>query len=198
MMEHATATEYVTYQYYTDHEHVEPGAPEPWITLGTATLDAGDDMPRTVLPFGLSDDGLFSEGLPFHWIRQRVVFTLSDPQSPPIITALTLAYMPVPQDAVTKAYTIPLPVDRDPRTGKTAEQIIRVVESLFNPDLGEERFYHLQDRGEHFRAYLSGLSFGRAPTADGPGALTLTVIQVPTGKIGMLGEPVTGLSGVIS
>jgi hypothetical protein len=189
IMEHATEDEYVEFQYYTDHEHQDPGAPDPWITLGVANTDQSDYQSRTVLPFGLTDDGQFSEGINLHWIRPRLAFYLTNPLIPPIVTSLTLAFLPVPQDAATKAYTIPLPVDRDEITGKTAEQIIEIVEELFNPEFGEEKFYLLQDREKLFRVYLSGLSYGRIPTSDGPGALTLTIIQIPTGAEGLVGEP---------
>ena len=107
---------------------------------------------------------------------------------PPIIQALTIAYLPVPQDSATKAYTIPLPVDRCPTTGQTAVQIINKLEGLLSPTLGEEKFLFLQDGQRKYRAYISSLSYGAAPTNDAPGALTLSVIQIKTGKAGLTGE----------
>lgn len=183
LMEHATAAEYVAYQYITDAQ-----AGEAWVTLGTATTDAGDGQARTVLPFGLTADALFSEGLSFRWIRQRLLWVGAAALSPAIVTALTLAYLPVPQDAATKAYTVPLPQDRDPLTGDTAEQITAKLEALLAPTPGEETFLYLQDGQDVFRAYISSISYGKAPTPDGPGALTLSLIQIPTGKVGLVGE----------
>jgi DNA-binding beta-propeller fold protein YncE len=182
-MEHATTTDYVAYQYMTDHAH-----DEAWITLGTATTDASDDAVRTVLPFGLTADEQFSEGLNFHWIRQRLQWVTATATRPAIVTALTLAYLPITQDAATKAYTVPLPQDRDPLTGKTAEQIINSLEDLLAPTLGEERFLFLQDGQRQYRAFISSISYGRAPTPDGPGALTLSLIQIPTGVSSLIGE----------
>jgi hypothetical protein len=166
MMHAATATEYAEYQFYNDHM-----ADGSWETLGVATQDQDDGEPRTVIPFGLTDDGKFSEGLPFHWLRQRLRLVSSSPTHPPIVTALSLSYLPVPQDAATKAYTIPLPVDRDEITGKTAEQIVTTLESLLSPALGDEKFLFLQDGQNIFRAYISSISYARAPTPDANGAL---------------------------
>jgi hypothetical protein len=202
MMEHATNTEYVEYEYYTDHDHgTNPTTGTGFKRLGRVTRDGGHDPhgdPRTVLPFGLLDRngipvedpemGVFAQGLGFHWIRQRLRIVSSNAEAPPIVTALTLAYLPVPQDAATKAYTIPLPVDLDPLTRQTAEQITNKLESLLSPALGEEKFLFLQDRQQIFRAYISSISYGRVPTADGPGSLTLTLIQIPTGVPGLIGE----------
>jgi DNA-binding beta-propeller fold protein YncE len=183
LMEHATTTDYVAYQYMTDHQHEEA-----WITLGTATTDASDDEPRVVLPFGLTADALFSEGLNFHWIRQRLLWVTASPLTPAIVTSLTLAYLPITQDAATKAYTVVLPVDRDAITGKTADQIVNGLEALLSPTLGDERFLYLMDGQREYRAYISSISYGHAPTADGPGALTLSVIQIPTGVSTLVGE----------
>lgn len=141
-----------------------------------------------MLPFGLTADGLFSEGLNWHWIRQRVRFVTTNVTKPPIVTAMTLAYLPVPQDAATKAYTIPLPADLDPLTKQTAEQIVGKLESLLAPTLGEERFLFLQDGHRKYRSYISSLSYGQASTPDAPGALTLSVIQIPSGAPGLIGE----------
>jgi hypothetical protein len=203
IMEHASTSEFVEYQYYTDHDHdTNPGTGTVFRTLGRVIKDAGDDEhgdPRTVLPFGLLDsnavpieesgeEGVFSEGLGFHWIRQRLRIVSSNPTAPPIITAMSMAYLPVPQDAATKAYTIPLPVDLDPLTRQTAEQIINKLETLLSPTLGEEKFLFLQDRQQIFRAYISSLSYGRVPSHDGPGSLTLTLIQIPSGVPTLIGE----------
>ena len=183
LMEHATATEYVEYQWYNDH-----GTEGSWETLGAATLDAEDGEPRTMLPFGMTADGKFSAGMNFHWIRQRLRFVSANPTRPPIVTAMSLSYLPQPQDAATKAYTIPLPVDRDGLTGKTAEQIVNTLEDLLSPPLGDEKFLFLQDGQRIYRAYISSISYARAPTPDAPGALQLTIIQIPTGVPGLIGE----------
>ena len=183
LMEHATTTEYVAYEYMTDAQH-----DEAWVTLGVATTDAGDNAARTVLPFGLSSDGDFSEGLSFRWMRQRLRFISASATSPPIVTAMTLAYLPITQDAATKAYTIPLPVDCDPLTGDTATQIINKLEALLAPTPGSEKFLYLKDGQKEYRAYISSISYGQAPTADGPGALTLSLIQIPTGLSTLVGE----------
>ena len=201
VMEHAVAnSEYVEYQYYTDRDHEERGSSPPWHTLGRAERDSeiaeGEPEenadPRTVLPFGLFLDGttpVFSEGESFRWIRQRLHFVSKNPLYPPIVTSLTLAYLPLPQDAATKAYSVVLPVDRDRITGMTAEVIISRLEGLLSPKRGQERFLFLQDGQDKFRAYVSSISYGRAPTPDGPGALNLTVIQIPSGVPNLVGEP---------
>jgi hypothetical protein len=182
-MEHASAVDYVEYQYYTDHDH-----DGTWVTLGRADADASDGDPRIVLPFGLTADEQFSEGLNWHWIRQRLRFVCATATSPPIVRALSLAYLSVPQDAATKAYTVSLPVDRDFSTGQTAEQIIAKLEALLSPDLGEEKFLILKDREQTYRAYISSVTYARAPTNDAPGALDLTVIQIPSGLPTLVGE----------
>jgi hypothetical protein len=181
LMESATATEYVEYQWYNDH-----GSDGTWETLGVADSDQEDGEPRTVLPFGLTGDSLFSEGEPFHWIRQRLRLVSSNATKPPIVTAMSLSYLPITQDAATKAYTIPLPVDRDEKTTKTAEQIVNTLESLLSPTLGDEKFLLLQDGQRRYRAFISSISYARAPTPDAMGALNLTVIQIPTGAGGAL------------
>jgi hypothetical protein len=101
---------------------------------------------------------------------------------------MTLAYLPVTQDAATKSYTILLPQDLDEVTNKTAEQIVATLEALLSPSLGHEKFLYLQDGQRIYRAYISAISYGRAPTPDALGSLTLTVIQIPTGRTGLLGE----------
>lgn len=184
-MEYASTTDYVAYQYFTDAQHNEA-----WITLGTATTDASDGVgqERTVIPFGLTSDELFSEGLSFRWIRQRLLWVGATALSPAIVTAMTLAYLPVPQDAANKAYTVPLPQDRDPLTGDTADQIVNKLEALLAPTPGQEKFLYLKDGQTEYRCYISSISYGRAPTPDGPGALTLSLIQIPTNVSGLVGE----------
>jgi hypothetical protein len=206
VMEHATAPvpgvpntgEYVEYEYYTDRDHEQVGVGPPWHNLGRAERDSALDTgeteadPRTILPFGLFYDGetpVFSQGESFRWIRQRLRFISNNPIYPPICTALTLAYLPLPQDAATKAYSVVLPVERDRVTGMTAEVIIKRLEGLLSPPRGQEKFLLLQDGQEKFRAYISSISYGRAPTPDGPGALNLTVIQIPSGVPKLVGEP---------
>ncbi len=184
LMEHAATSDYVVYQYMTDRQHNEGS--DSWVSLGSAVTDAGDDQARTVIPFGLTSDFSFSEGLSFRWIRQRLLWVTSTPLRPAIVTALTLAFLPVPQDAATKAYTVPLPQDRDPITGKTADQIVNGLEALLSPDLGEERFLFLQDGQRQYRAYISSISYQTMPTPDGPGALTLSVIEIPTNAEGII------------
>lgn len=186
LMEHATDTDYVSYQYMTDAQ-----SNEAWITLGTATTDAGDGagQQRTVLPFGLvGDSDEFSEGLSFRWMRQRLLWVGSTAISPAIVTALTLAYLPVPQDAATKAYTVWLPQDLDPITNKTAEQTVAALEAMLSPTPGQERFLYLMDGQREYRCYISSISYGKAWSPDAPGALTLSVIQIPTNAAGLIGE----------
>ncbi len=183
LMEYATATEYVEYQWYDEHS-----GSEQWQTLGAATSDANDGEPRTVLPFGLTGDGRFSEGETFQWIRQRIRMVSSNALLPPIVTAMSLSYLPLRQDAATKAYTIYLSPDLDEVTNKTGEQVINTLEALFSQSGDNSRFLFLQDGQKIFRAIISSIAYGRAFTPDAAGTLQITVIQIPTGVPGLLGD----------
>lgn len=183
-MDHADAVNYAEYSYST-----ERFGEDNWQFLGVADHDDEDDEdPRIVLPFGVIDNE-FSQGISSRWLRQRVRLICGEATAPPIITSMSLAYLPLTQDAATKAYTIPLPVDVDNRTNKTAEVIINTLESIFSPvDQGDEKFLYMQEGTKKYRAMLSSVTYARTPTNDGPGSLNITVIQIPSGKAGLVGE----------
>lgn len=197
LMEHATATEKVEYQWYDEH-----GQSDAWETLGEATSDATSGEPRTVFPFGGVDingttvhdidDMVWSKGEPFQWIRQRLRLISANASKPPIVTAMSLSYLPVPMDAATKSYTILLPAEKDEVTNMTAEQVVNKLEALFSPvDEEDLQFLFLQDGPRIYRAYIASISYGRAWTPEAMGSLMLTVIQIPTGVTGenvLLGE----------
>lgn len=183
LMEYATGTEYCEYQWYDEHSSAEQ-----WETLGVATSDANDGEPRTILPFGMSSDAAFSEGHTFEWIRQRLRLVSSSRYLPPIVTAMSLSYLPIRQDAATKSYTIYLSSDLDEATNKTAEQVVQTLEALFSQLGGNSRFLYLQDGQNIYRAVISSISYGRGPTPDAAGSLQITVIQIPTGVPGLLGD----------
>jgi hypothetical protein len=192
-MEAADAENYVEYEYSTDRMNGR------WETLGRADHGESDETqePRIVMPFGLlkadgsstkivNGDGVFSEGLSWRWFRQRIRYRAASPTDPPIIRAITLAFLPITQDAATKAYTIPLPVEKDEKTGKTAEQIINAMEAMLSPERGEEKFLFLQEGTRRFRCLLSSLSYAMIPTNDARGALNITVIEIPTLMEGLI------------
>jgi hypothetical protein len=201
IMRHATAIDYAQLYYSTERDH---GAPFEH-TLGIANTDAYNEVPggeghdpRTVLPFGLLTPegaateeivtGGFSQGMTSYWIRFLLELHTSTATAPPVVESLSLAYLPIPQNAATKAYTVPLPVDRDIETGFTAEQIIRKLESLSTSDPEQVKFLYLKDGQREYRAYISNISYVSSPAPDGPGALNLMVIQIPTGRPGLVGE----------
>jgi len=177
----ASAVDYVEYQYYTSDS-----ATQTWQTLGIATRDSYDGDGRTVLPFGLTADGLFSEGEACWWIRQRLRWVTTTATQPAIVRALSLAFMPLPQDAATKTYQVVLPpggaIDTD--TKQTAISIVRKLEGLVQ----SERFLFLQDGQTKYRAYVASVSYALANNPDAPGILNLTVLQIPTGVAGLTGE----------
>jgi hypothetical protein len=99
-----------------------------------------------------------------------------------------MAYLPLPQDAATKAYTLPLPADVCPDTGKTAEMIVNQLEELIDETDTDPSFLFLQDGQRTYRAWISSISYARAATVQAPGALQLLVIQIPSGVPTLIGE----------
>ncbi len=175
----ASESDYVEVQYYTDSSTTAT-----FQTLAAATADATDGTPRIVMPFGMTGDGMFSEGVADHWMRLKLRWVTTNPTTPAIVKALSLAYMPLPADAATKTYTVPLPVDLDKATNQTADQITNKLVSLVR----SEKFLYMQEGQKKFRAYVASVSFAMPTTTDIPGALTLVVIQIPSGLPGLTGE----------
>jgi hypothetical protein len=174
-MRNASSSNYAEYEYQTDADPYGT-----WRSLGQAAVQ----NQRVVLPFGLSADGLFSEGLACNWIAQRVRLTGSGGTSSPVVGGLSLSYMPLPQDAATKTYTIPLPIDVDPRTDLTREQIIAKLEA----HVESERFLYLKHQERTYRAYVASVADTGMASRDASGTLSLVVIQIPVGVSTLLGE----------
>lgn len=169
------AANYAEVEYRTDADSLGV-----WHTLGAATVA----RQRVVFPFGLSADGQFSEGLAFNWIAQRVRLTGAGGARSPVVAGLSLAYMPLPQDAATKTYTIPLPIEEDPKTGWTREQILGKLEA----HVQSERFLYLKYQERTFRAYVAAVAETGMASRDASGTAQLTVIQIGTGVPGLVGE----------
>jgi len=174
-MHTASADNYMEYEYRTDADSLGV-----WHTLGAANTAPA----RTIFPFGLTDDEQFSEGLAFNWIASRVRFTGSGGIRTPVGGGLSLAFMPLPQDAATKTYTIGLPQDIDPITHLTREKIINKLEA----HVESERFLILKHLERTYRAYVAGVAETGIMTRDGWGSLNLTLIQIPTGLPTLIGE----------
>ena len=174
-MPYANATNYVEYEYATE-EHDD----DEWITLGQVNTQ----KQLVTLPFGLSADGKFSSGLSNQFLRQRLRFVGAGGYVAPVVSGLSVAFMPLPGDAATKTYTVPLPIEVDPKTDLTREQIINKLEELVRI----EEFVYLKHQERTYRAYVASIGDTGMTSRDASGTLNLTVIQIPSGVPGLLGE----------
>ncbi len=174
-MTNADSANYVEYDYQTNAQ-----ADGAWVTLGRAAVE----QQRVVLPFGVSADGVWSAGLSWHWIKQRLRFVGPGGLVAPVVKGISLAYMPLPQDAASHTYTVPLPVEVCPWSGLTREQIVARLEA----HVASEEFLLLKFRERTFRAYVASVAAQEIAANDAPGSLTLTVIQIATNAPGFLGE----------
>jgi hypothetical protein len=173
LLPYANETNYVEVEYQTD-------ASDDWMLLGSANVS----NERVVLPFGLSGDSLWAEGLAAYWIKPRLTLVGAGALVTPVVRFLSLAYMPLRQDATHAVFTIPLPVEVDERTGKTAAQIHDQLHDLIRDDI----FLLLRFGTEAYRVVVSGMSHTEIAGEDFVGAIKLNVIQIPTGKTGLIGE----------
>jgi hypothetical protein len=151
-----------------------------WHELGTATVAHA----RTVLPFGLSGDGLWSEGLPFYWIKLKLTLVGLGGTTTPVVRALTLSYLPLPQDAATLTFTVPLPITTDADTDLTAEQI---RDRLIGYVTSRE-FLQLTFQDKTYRVYCASATTSTIAPRDTLGSLALVVIQINTGDPSLRGE----------
>ena len=174
-LSNADAANYVEYDYQTNAQ--QDGS---WITLGRAAIE----HERVVLPFGVSADGLWSAGLSWHWIKQRLRFIGQGGTNAPVVSGISLAYMPLPQDAASHTYTVPLPVEVCPWSGLTREQIVSRLEA----HVQSEEFLLLKFRERTFRAYVASFAATEIAHKDAPATGTLTLIQIPTDAPGLLGQ----------
>lgn len=176
----ASAVEYVELEYRTDADETDE-----WHLLGAASAP----FARTVLPFGLSGDGLWSNGLGCYWVQPRLRIITPGGLLTPVVRALSVAYLPLMQDANHATFTIPLPAQTDERTNKTAAQIHNQLHELVDGDQSEKFHVHkVMDRT--YRAVITGLSHTEIPDleTDSVGAINLSLIQIPTNAPGLLGE----------
>jgi hypothetical protein len=178
-MEHADTDEYAEFEYTTDAD------PDTWTVLGQATVAAS----RNVLPLGLTADGMFSEGLSCYWIQPRLRLVGMGGTSAPTVLGMTLAYLPLQGDANHMQYSIPLPVGATtcPLTGKTREQIHDLLHDLSQDNHDGDRFLFMQFNDASYRVVIAGISHVEVAAMDAPGAITLSVIQIPTGT-GLVGD----------
>ena len=176
--EDGTPLEYVEYFYQTDAD-----VSSEWHRMGLAWAPNS----RTIFPFGLSDDQRFSKGLTFRWIKQRLRLVGRGGLYTPTVLALGLAWLPLTQDATHGTFTIPLPVETDERSGKTTEQIHELVHRLLNHT--DDEFLLLRVGPEEFRVAISGAAHTEIAGDDAVGAITLSLIQIPTGVESLVGEP---------
>ncbi len=174
-MSNASAANYAEYEYQTD-----ASAYGTWTVLGRAAVE----NTRVVLPFGLSADGLFASGLAFGWIKQRLRLVGAGGYIAPVVGGMSLSYMPLPQDAATKTYVVPLPIDVDPKTDLTREQILTKLEA----HVQSERFLYLKHQERTYRAYVASIAETGMASRDASGTVAVTVIQIPTGLTTLLGE----------
>lgn len=172
LLEHGQQNvDYVEVEYQTDAD-----PPNVWRTLGTAY----DDTQRTILPFrvGTASGAPFSSGLACAWIRPRMrLVGAGAVTSTPIVTAFGMAYLIVPLDAESIIFTVPLPVDTDERTEKTAEQIRALLYGFAEAS----EFLHLTYQNQTRRAYVAGVSETKPISQDSQGALTINLVEIPTG-----------------
>lgn len=176
-MAKANAANYAEYEYQTDHSSLGQ-----WTTLGIANEEEpGHD---TVLGFNLSDDGLWVKGQHYHWIKQRIRLYGAGGTTSPVVRGISLAYLPLPQDAATKTYAVQLPTDVSPKSDMTREQIEAKLEAL----LSAEEFVYLKHQHRTYRAYVASVANTEMLTRDGWGIANVTVIQIPSGVHGTLGD----------
>lgn len=176
-MKYATPSTYAELLYSTDDN-------EDLTLLGRGTVSNS----RIVLPFGLDDvdDPHWSAGQASYWIKPYVRLEGLGGTDTPVLQAFSLSYLPLRQDASHMVFTVPLPVEVDERSGKTAEQIHDQIHHL----LHDEVFHHLQFQNTSYRVVISGVSHTEIAGADFVGAIKINVIQVGTGLPGLVGEVV--------
>jgi hypothetical protein len=153
-----------------------------WHFLGEARVA----NQRVVMPFGMTPigDQWASKGLACDWIKTRVWLVGTGGYLAPVVAGLSLAYMPLPADAATKTYTVLLPPDVDEVTDRTREQTLAM---LYRHVISEE-FIYLQHLEDTYRAYVASVSETGFLSRDGVGTAQVTVLQIPTGKAGLIGE----------
>jgi hypothetical protein len=176
----ASAIEYVEFDYRTDADD-----DATWHTHATL---ANTPNARTVLPFGLSSDGLWSAGLASYWIKPRIRLIGNGGTTSPTVRALTLAYLPLQQDANHQIFTIPLPVDVDERSGKTREQIHNQLHELLEAHDLDPQFLVMKLGDATYRVVVAGMSHNQIAAQDMVGSIKLNIIQIPTGDSTLIGE----------
>jgi hypothetical protein len=174
LMDHGSSVEYAEFEYMTDDN-------QTWTVLGSAS----NPRARTVLPFGLTDDSLFAEGISSYWIKPRLRLVGGGGVTTPTVQALSLSYLTWQQDAAHFVFTIPLPVETNEWTNKTREQIHDIVHDLLED---ERRALFMQFGENKYRVLVAGASHTEIAGQDFVGAITLNLIQVPSNAGGLIGE----------
>ncbi len=161
----ATATETITVRYRTDADADTGDFPH---TLGQITAPG-----KTELLFD-PDGDTFPEGQEFGWFQYRLDFTRGiDITKTPILDAVVLNFMKVPQDAVSFVFTVPLNnargLDRTP--GET--------DALLEEMLVGNRLYEFVHQDQRWVAKVASLAGADATGGDESGQRTVTLIAFP-------------------
>jgi len=91
---------------------------------------------------------------------------------------------PLPQDAATLTFTVPLPIETEKETDLTAEQIRDRLERYVT----SREFLQLTFQDRTYRVYCASVQTASIAPKDANGALSLVVIQINTGDPTLLGE----------
>lgn len=164
---YATADEYIKVQYEVDNSG--------WLDLGNVTSTG-----KTTLPFREFTSGseTSSRGIAFEWIRLRLNFYrgASNITLSPVLRAINLHFLKVPQSSKTFNFTVPLP--REMFNEQDAEAIRNRIHALAEAD--EMIFLRYHDT--LYRGRLAQVSTTDMSGQDFSGTMSMNFVEIPTNE----------------
>lgn len=158
-LDYASPTETVTVDYQTEAAG--------WTTLGTFNTRG-----MTQVSFDPDGDG-FAEGAPFNWIQFRMTLNRgSNTTLSPVIDAVVLHYVKIPQNTTSFVFTVPLP--KRQWMGRSAKEINDHLTSL----LESRKFIKLVHQDRSYRGKVAGISGADATGDDYSGGRTVNFIAL--------------------
>lgn len=160
-LDYASTTETVEVEWRTDQHS--------WQSLGVVNT-----VGMTSIPFNPDDDD-FAEGEAFNWIQFKLTMTRGDNTTlSPIIDAIVLHFVKVPQNTTSFVFTVPLP--KRQWMGKSAQEIDAHLTSLIE----SSKFIQLIHQDRRYRGKVAGISGADATGSDYSGGRTVNFIALGT------------------
>lgn len=158
-LDYASSTETVAVEYRTD-------------AMGWQTLGVFNTRGMSQLSFDPDGDG-FAEGVPFNWIQFRMTLNRGNNRNlSPVIDAIVLNYVKIPQNTTSFVFTVPLP--KRQWMGKSAQEIDAHLTSL----LETPGFIQLIHQDKKYRGKVAGISGADATGDDYSGGRTVNFIAL--------------------